>query len=376
MGTFVASTIWEVFVEYKEVVSINDQIVTTWGGAVMGEGFYQLSDMLLYKEGWIPTAFSWVFNPAGTVRRWSGFGQPSFFKREQSNDEFSVYTGLLMSQKDSREDDIPSLLIGMNANIDSRKGEADGFISTPSKVDLNMEAGFSENGIEDWQMETQLWLGGYKSFSKATTQLADAWSHSLFIGPSVGMEYTSLGVDEDEDFYAVVNLLGLSVQSVWENQSIQFSVSADYFGDFAMVKPYATRDYHAQGRHFWGTKSVLWEGEYGYAWGSTLKLGLSLRIDDVRLGLNMRSHQWDSIDEKDQERIAVWNPNVNDVNFEDNRDRYQAYVAYLWSPSFGMGIHYELIDREGLISGIDKPEIYAFNQDQEQRTWIKFDFYY
>ncbi|MCL1141851.1 DUF3943 domain-containing protein [Shewanella gaetbuli] len=374
-GTFVASTIWEVFAEYKEVVSINDQIVTTWGGAVLGESFYQLADMLHTKEGWLPTAFAWVFNPADTVKRWAGYGKDSRFDRSKSVDIFNLYTGVLHSQKTASDYSVTSMLLGMEARIDNRKGKTDGFVSTPSLVDMNMEAGISQNGIEDWQMHTQVWLGGYKGHS-ASNHLATDWAHSFYFGPSTAMEYTSLGTDADEDFYAVVNLLGLSAAANWHNQYINIEFKSDIFGDFSMVKPFATTDYLAQGRNFWGTKSVIWEGDYGYAWGHTFNLSFNINIDHVTFGMKLKSQRWDSLDDKDMERVALWNPNVNDLNFEDARDRYQIYIDYAFNSAISMSLHHEQLNQYGIIEGIDNPQIYSRYDDRQKRTWLRLAYRY
>lgn len=44
--TFAASSLWETLGEIREVYSINDQIVTTWGGLVYGETLHQISSYL------------------------------------------------------------------------------------------------------------------------------------------------------------------------------------------------------------------------------------------------------------------------------------------------------------------------------------------
>ncbi|GAA0785374.1 MULTISPECIES: DUF3943 domain-containing protein [Pseudomonadati] len=376
IGTFVASTIWEVFAEYKEVVSINDQVVTIWGGAVLGESLYQFSDMLKGKEGWVPATLSWVFNPAGSITQWAGYGSPSRFNRSQSQDKFSLYTGLLYSERELSNTSTSIFLLGIDASIDDRKGLSDGFSSTPSLIDMEMETGLSANGIEDWQMATQVWLGGYKRHFDSNNHLADSWSQSVYIGPSTGMEYTSLGTEQYEDFYAVVNVLGLSAAANWGNEHVNFELRTDIFADFSMVKPYATQEYLAQGHNFWGTKSVLWEGEYGYAWGNTFNLSLAVKIDDLAAGVKIKSQRWDSIDGKSNERMTSWNPNVNDIDFEDARDRYQIYLNYALSSSTQLGLHYERFDRYGVIRGIDNPQIFSRHDDIEQRTWFRVDYIY
>lgn len=47
--SFTASSLWEYFVEYSEVVSINDQIMTPMGGFVLGETMHQLARLFRSK---------------------------------------------------------------------------------------------------------------------------------------------------------------------------------------------------------------------------------------------------------------------------------------------------------------------------------------
>ncbi|MCL1058951.1 DUF3943 domain-containing protein [Shewanella gelidimarina] len=274
LGNFLTSGIWEVFAEYKEVVSINDQIVTTFGGSVLGESFFQLSEMLDTKEGWVPATFAGVFNPSKTLRGWFSDDTANRFDRQQSTDQFDIYTGALYSTKDTADISTTTMLLGVKASIDSVQGQYDALSATPSLVELDMELGISAEGIEDWQLSSSLFLGGYTQEVKPTTGSRESWGHNWFIGPSMGIEYSSLGQEDEEDFFAAINVIGLSAGGEWQNADFNISVRGDIFGDFSMVKPFASKDYQASGGQFWGTKSVLWEGGYAYGLGHTAKLTL------------------------------------------------------------------------------------------------------
>jgi len=74
--------------------------------------------------------------------------------------------------------------------------------------------------------------------------------------------------------------------------------------------------------------------------------------------------------------MTSWNPNVNDIDFEDARDRYQIYLNYALSSSTQLGLHYERFDRYGVIRGIDNAQIFSRHDDIEQRTWFRVDYIY
>lgn len=374
-GNFIASAVWEVFAEYKEVVSVNDQIVTTFGGAVLGESLFQISEMLDSKQGWVPTAFSSVFNPAKTIKGWFGYDNPQRFNRTYAKDMFNIYTGAMYSSKKQADISTTSLILGLEASVDSVQGKYDALSATPSQVDLNMELGISNEGIEDWQMDSSIFLGGWTS-DVNTILDSENRRQTWFIGPSMGLEYSSLGQDEEEDFYAAINVIGLSAGTQWFVDDVSISIRGDLFGDFSMVKPFATKDYRQNGGHFWGAKSVLWEGGYGYALGHTAKLALEANYKELLLGVKFQSQRWDSIDDNEFNRSSDWNPNVSDLDFKDARDRYEVYLDVPLTNTMSISIHHERIDRSGTLTGIENLAIANRNDETESRSSIHFTYQY
>ena len=376
LGNFIASGIWEVFAEYKEVVSINDQIVTTFGGSVLGESFFQLSEMLDTKEGWVPATFAAVFNPSRAIRGWFGYNSPNRFDRQKAQDRFDIYTGVLHSTKEAEEISTTTMLLGVDSSIDSIQGQYDALSGTPSQVELNMEMGISQEGIEDWQLSSSLFLGGYTQEVAPVAGSRESWGHSWFVGPSMGIEYSSLGQEDEEDFFAAINVIGLSIGSEWENADFAISIRGDIFGDFSMVKPFADASYRAAGGQFWGTKSVLWEGGYAYGLGHTAKVKFEASYRELLLGLKVTSQRWDSIDDKEFNRSSDWNPNKSDLDFKDARDRYEVYLDVPITKNFDLSVHYERIDRTGKLVGIDNSSISFRNDDSENRTSLKLAYKY
>jgi hypothetical protein len=377
LATFLTSTAWEAVVEYKEVVSINDQIVTTWGGAVLGESFFQLSEMLATKQGWVPYTFETLFNPAEAIGSWFGTPKKSRFNRQKVNDIFSVYISTMDSSNDIRDLDKSILTFGLNASVDSRQGQYDNLSGTPTLVEMNAEVGISELGLEDFQLSSTLLLGGYYRHVPVTNMTREKWQKTFFIGPSVGIEYASFGAEEDdEDFYAVVNVLGIAMGGDWQRNDLRMQLSASIYADFSMVKPFASQGVENYRDFFWNSKSALWENGYAYALGHTANFTFEASYRHLSFGLSLRSQRWDSIDNKKIERDTDWNPNVKDLDFKDTRDRYQSYINYEISPIFTLGLHHEQIHRSGEFIGIDDPTFYAQAEDVESRSWIQLNYRY
>jgi len=184
LATFATSTVWEAFFEYKEVVIINDQFFTTWGGAVLGESFFQINEMLAHKDGWIPYTFEVLFNPAKAIRGWLGAPKKLRFSRSKTHDIFNVSTGILYSSNDTRDLDVTMLVFGIDASVNSMKGDYDSLSGTPTLVEMSAQFGFSQAGFEDFQLSSSVLLGGFYHHNKNDKY----WLEILYIGPAVGIE--------------------------------------------------------------------------------------------------------------------------------------------------------------------------------------------
>ena len=369
MATFLTSTAWETLFEYKEVVSINDQFFTTWGGAVLGESFFQIGEMLEYKEGWIPATFKTLFNPAKAIRGWLGVPSKGEFTRNNTEDVFSVYGGLLYSSNDTRDLDVGMLHFGVSASVNSMEDRYSNSSNTPNLVEVDADFGFSQKGFEDFHLSSTVLLGGYHRSSRNADS---AWENTFFIGPSVGIEYASFSEDEDqEDFFASVNLLGVSLGSDWHKERLSFAFRAKAYGDFAMVRPFASKAIENYRDFYWNSKSALRENAYAYALGHTIDLQFKMKYDRISIGLSARSQRWDSIDNKEFERSSSWNPNNRDLDFKDARDRFSLFANVDITADLSVGIRYEEIHRRGEFFGIDNPGFYATADDIERRGSVQ-----
>ncbi|GBL04703.1 DUF3943 domain-containing protein [Glaciecola sp. KUL10] len=393
LATIATSTAWEVLFEYKEVVSINDQVFTPYGGIVLGESFFQISELLETKEGWIPSAFGILFNPAKSIRSWMGYQQAPRFSRSNTVDVFDVYAGYTNSHHANRARNSQILTLGITTSVDSRKGNYDSFKYTPTLVEVVSEFGFSSEGFEDFRLHSQVLLGGYyyqssdfdnPRFSKPSkTEKASAanirhsaWEKQVFLGPSMGIEYNSMGADRDtQDFYATANLIGLdgglALRKInVDHKAIELRFRANAFVDFAMVKPFADNAIENVRDFYWNTKSSLWENAYAYALGHTAFASFELNYQQWALGLHAKMHRWDSIDNKKIERFRDWNPNVKDLDLKDKRDILKLMISYAPSSAWKISINFEKIHRSGKMIGIDQPDFFAQASDTETRTSV------
>lgn len=69
MMSAVTSTFWESVIEWKEVISINDQFMTGLGGFAIGEPWYQVGDYLAHQSGFFYQVLSFM-NPVLKINHW------------------------------------------------------------------------------------------------------------------------------------------------------------------------------------------------------------------------------------------------------------------------------------------------------------------
>ena len=65
----IGSTTWEALVEWREVISLNDQIMTGLGGFSTGEPWYQIGEYLGHQASFVLRALGWI-NPALKINHW------------------------------------------------------------------------------------------------------------------------------------------------------------------------------------------------------------------------------------------------------------------------------------------------------------------
>jgi hypothetical protein len=65
-----ASTVWETVTEWREIISINDMIFTTFGGPAMAEPLFQVGSYFSHRKGLVNRALGFLTNPFLAVNNW------------------------------------------------------------------------------------------------------------------------------------------------------------------------------------------------------------------------------------------------------------------------------------------------------------------
>ena len=354
------SSIWEYFGENKEVVSINDQVATGIGGAIIGEVAFQISHMLASKDSIVAKVISGMINPIGMLNNWLDGKSFSEYHRnfsdeygfDENYERFDIYMGLTYLNNKKLEQTKEMLELGLEAEVINlpvnNLGKVSSVVYDPLFAELKMNTHISTNAIEDWHAMTKLVLGGYFSKDISQDENGKKQGYSYFIGPSARTDYRSRGEDHQDDFFAVVNVLGTTLDVTYYNSGMKMRFVVDIYADFAMVRPYAMNEYKDQGHDFEGAMSVLKNRGYYYSLGHTASAKLEISGDKWRAGIEAINSKFSSISNPELDRHI--DKVTKTLEMEDQYRSISAYVTYSTSSSLTIMAGIERIMREGSIS--------------------------
>jgi hypothetical protein len=264
--TFGASLLWEL-VEFKEPVSINDQVMTPVGGLALGEAFQQLSTW--FDRGGsdpISQAFAFLFSPAKKLHDWIDRTVPDRDPRARGWHEFTLVAGAGVLAQSASGNAYTVLRFAGETRLfrapgygepgKGRFGWGDG---NASRIALGVT--FSGSSVVDYLFDTETAVAGLyvreisgdaasrdaasrnaASGDAASGKSASRDGFDLFVAGTVGYEYgvhrwnLATGVPNS---IALVRLPGLALRVRGFAGSFVFSAGLDAALTFGGVQPFA-----------------------------------------------------------------------------------------------------------------------------------------
>lgn len=369
-----ASTAWEVGVEHREVVSVNDQIVTGLGGVSIGETLYRVSDVFAHGR---PTIRNRIFMGLASPMRMA-----TWLSGEAPTGSGSYDRHGLDATVFHRFD----FALGGTAGVATSVADDAAWVAN-GRLDLEVIAAPlaqpSEDGAEtvrrarlhggeisrlvvDWagtgqamrafDLTTRTTLFGSVD-SRRTGETASM--RALGAASAFELSYDRAGgVD---DFFTLCHLLGPSADLAWSRQQLGLRAEVSAYGDFAMVRPMAigagsvatTMD---------GAKSTLERFDYYYGWGGTAAVRLEASYGAFRAGTAAEWNHVDSIEGLDRHQDAYVSPTgashaaiTDDSNLTDDRLKARAFLEapVPFVEAVRLGVAGDLTHRTGTWSAHD-----------------------
>jgi hypothetical protein len=343
--TITASSLWEFLVEFREVVSINDGIMTPIAGFAIGEAMHQMGEFFQHSSPSVANQIlGVVFGPSAAFHRWLDNNRP---KAPRNVDKFGfstdvwhrfrLYVGYAGSKSQGEGDYRNEAEIGLNMELVTaekygKPGEACTFYADGVFNELSANAAFHDGTVVDFDFLAKVaFLGHYRQNISKDKDSGRLDGYSFFLGASSAFEYyTHEFADAGfEDKLAVVDLIGPAM--VWDfyRQGFHSRIVMDAYPTFSMVQPFSFEAFKRDNK-LKGAKTVFRRESYYYALGVATGAKLEADYKPFEIDAQIRYHFFDSIEGLDRYQDTQV---TDDFNLQDKRLSLKAGVGYAlpWS---------------------------------------------
>lgn len=333
---FAGSGLWELLVEYREVVSINDMVFTPVAGAVIGETFHQLSEFFARGEDTLVNrVLSAIFGHVGAFNRWRDKNKPSGVPTDPHGfpadvwHRFDLFAGAAISHTTGGGGSTRAGVgMGIHTQIVNlpgygRQGEVSRFIHDTAFSELILQSTLGQDGYFNFLFHVKAAFAGYYRQSIRRDERGDLQGYSFFVGPAAAYEMSLNRTDSFLDHMSVVNVLGPSMEVNFYHRGLHVRLMFDVYGDFAAVRSYALEKY-GESRSLVGAKEVLQSQRYYFALGITASPKVLVNFRGFEAGAELKYHYFDSLEGLDRHQEEV----TDDFSLSDQFLGCKAWIGY------------------------------------------------
>ncbi|HOW85658.1 MAG TPA: DUF3943 domain-containing protein [Candidatus Aminicenantes bacterium] len=388
-----ASTYWETVVEWKEVISLNDQITTGLGSFSTGEPWYQVGHYLTHQPGLLARVLSFV-NPAVRFNHWldrkkpgardyappgwrdlavfiggrslSRAGEPA-----RTSLDFGLRAQLLWPSDYGRTGDVRRSLkdvhfAGITLDYAVRNGRAD-------------ETGFSTSAVTLGSFRQKIAAGpagfslimglgtSFEYFKKRPFDTYDCAPVPVKQGYDLHLERPRAFTDK----LALVHLAGPVVDWTVFRPGLRLRTVAEAYFDFGLINAWALNAY-SELHHtppddtIAGMKTTVTYYGYYYGFGGTFSGRTRLEWGDFRAQASVGFGAWGSAEALDRFQGEI----TNNAHLSDGRFRWLAGAGWrVPGTSFEIYARYEVIRRRGRVL-----EVRAHGLEKRLFAGVEFSF--
>jgi len=385
------STFWEYIVEWREVISLNDQVFTAFGGWAIGEPLYQLSQSFLSQPDLGSQILGTILNPllainnllerkttrsavndAGSFYRQSTFHLgPAQWKSNTGGIASMFHTGFDFRLTSITDFFGPGKASGMQWRPLYSQLELSGFLTPEGKFE---EHGFTSKVVlfGYWEkdfLETEtdppqgsgFFVGATSAFQLYKRRAVSPYDRGTTgnLDPRIPREVPT----EFRDKMAVISVIGPSYRHYIQKRNVSLRFGVDLTVDFAMVNslPYNT---YSLTHDVIGLKTTQIGWGYFYGVGYTLIPELQLKWGAFSFSWSNRFQGYRSVNGVDRFEEKITNPGV------DREKRIHNFLGLGFSlPKTPMQlmICYDSVFRKGTLGTLTASE-------KEERFYYRFQF--
>jgi hypothetical protein len=322
------SLYWEYIVEWREIISINDNIMTGLGGYVLGESWFQMGRYFLNTPNPVGRFLSWL-NPYLKINGYFDRHHPlppythNFNSAAQ---DVYLFVGYRNSPTSSISQNTGNLAVSLHSRLITEP-----VYGLPGKVEENftepfysqLDFDFMFHGESREEMGASAKVVPLGRFIQKISE--EGQGYSLYYGlgstfylyvkrPLTEYDAGHLPVNKPEEFHfeeprnfrdklAAVNFLGPVADVMFYRRSWKFHLRAEAYPSFGMINAWAFNKYSVD-HDVLGMKSTLTYYGYYYGFGPSFEALGEIRFKSLRLQASTLYHHYRSAQGRD--RFQSW----------------------------------------------------------------------
>ena len=288
MCSIAGSLAWESVVEWREVLSINDSIFTSHGGAILGESIHQLGKYIDQKSPkWFRNSIGWVWRgPKKAIRIYNSKALDGMDSDIESEDplvsgkfEFEVGTLKLSNGVSEKRVGVNNEVITIPFMVEP--GHEVKFIKDIVESDFNFSAP-NESILREYDLFAKVVMAAYYNKNISIDKNSVLNGYSFYIGPSAAIDIKN-DYNSRDDFIGIVHVLGGSAKLINFYKGFKITSTLDFWGDSVMMKSMLVEKYEAAnpGAELIGN---LTRSDYYHGFGYTSKGQIILEYGNASFG--------------------------------------------------------------------------------------------
>lgn len=364
---------WEYVAEWREVISINDNIMTSIGGYAAGEPWFQLGKYFIGRKGIINQVLGGLIHPVLKFNHWLDRenGKESYSVTEPGWHDFQFMVGqkrMPTTDPNSRN----TLFLGVRTEIVQipdygKPGRTGRMLTDTLASDFDFDFSFRHGQIEEFNFATSVvGLGWFKQdidpgYNGYAYYIGLGSGFTLFKKKSVWPFDSSsvpvkqgfdLHLDEPRDFrdkLSAVHIGGPAFEYSLFRPNSRLRVRLNATLDFGLVNAYALNKYSVD-HSIEGIKTTLFYYGYYYGIGTTLSSALRYNYRHLAFDARLCYQEYGSFDGRDRYQAEV----TDNFHVRDRRVTYLLGASVrIPGTSVLVAGEFEGIDRMGIIKDVD-----------------------
>ena len=345
LASFTCSAIYEYVSEWREVISINDMTLTTFGGYSLGETWFQVGDYLHHRRSPILKALGFI-NPVNELNQWLDRKNPaSRVYPEPGRAAMAISVGGWHSAETGRPSysaarvEVETELVRIPEY--GRTGTFKKLLRDTSLSELAAGVTLKERRPEDGnvggglaeEVDVTARVVGLSWYSQSIDELGRGSAFSIGLGSAltylrkrpilydargarVHIEPPPATPTDFRDKMTVTHMFGPVVDWTLFGRGVRVRAVADAYADFALMNAFAFNAY-SESHAIEGMKTTLCYYGYYYAYGGTASARVDVDWGNLGVRALVSGHAWGSWQGRDRFQDSV----TNNARAADTRTR-------------------------------------------------------